>query len=334
MIYTESPQMSEVSINDTSSQRRRCVLHIGIEKSGTTSLQNYLAANRKELWEQGFSYPDYLGAPTQRLLVTYAMNDDRPDSWRTKRGIDAPEGLSTHRQEIEGKIRKEQATTLLLSSEHCHSRLIHKEEVQRLGALLSAACDEFVVVVYLRPQHEVSISLYSTQLRSGHPRPSLIPDKPSRYYDYAALLDLWTEVFGKESMRVRIYSRDMISDYLGLVGVDSTRFRPAASTNTALSGEAQAFLARVNPYLRDRSIVRLVESFGEKPSALPNREDAERFYERFAESNERVRCEWFPERPSLFDMDFSRYLERSQHHELSEDEWCQIFAHAWNARKS
>lgn len=41
------------------SRRLKLILHAGTPKSGTTSLQFFMAKNRKELKEKGILYPDH-----------------------------------------------------------------------------------------------------------------------------------------------------------------------------------------------------------------------------------------------------------------------------------
>lgn len=40
-------------------EKNRLVLHFGMPKTGTTSLQRFLAENRKQLENYGWTYPDF-----------------------------------------------------------------------------------------------------------------------------------------------------------------------------------------------------------------------------------------------------------------------------------
>ena len=63
----------------------RTVLHIGSDKTGTTSLQAALAASRRELAQVGVWYPDLDGRPDHRLLARSGG----------PRHLDAPDGCHT-----------------------------------------------------------------------------------------------------------------------------------------------------------------------------------------------------------------------------------------------
>ena len=41
---------------------RRCIIHIGTEKTGTSSIQHFLSMNRAALAEQGVLYTDFTGS--------------------------------------------------------------------------------------------------------------------------------------------------------------------------------------------------------------------------------------------------------------------------------
>ncbi len=53
---------------------RRCVLHIGLEKTGTTTIQNRLASNRERLLERGILYPRSAGRSNHLHLVSACLD--------------------------------------------------------------------------------------------------------------------------------------------------------------------------------------------------------------------------------------------------------------------
>ena len=57
----------------------RAILHIGIEKTGSTSIQKYLAAKRTDLLRERIAVLRSIGSPSNRFLATYAIADDRTD---------------------------------------------------------------------------------------------------------------------------------------------------------------------------------------------------------------------------------------------------------------
>src|ERR1700722_4118136 len=109
-----------------------CILHIGTEKTGTTTLQRYLALNRDEFLKQGYFIPSslspYPDLANHERLTTYALNPIKTsDDLRIAAGLKSSNEVTLHRANIVEGLRNEIAaitgnpTTLLLSNEHCHS---------------------------------------------------------------------------------------------------------------------------------------------------------------------------------------------------------------------
>ncbi len=322
----------------------RCVLHIGTEKTGTTSLQSFLALNRRRLAGGGFFVPTSL-SPRQAIanherLTTFSLREGKlGDDLRQSAGLATVDDVHAHRRKVRDEFLSEIGnaaplpSTLLLSNEHCHSRLIHADEVETLRDFLRAFADTVQVIVYLRPQHQLAISLYNQALRVGYHDINALPDFSGterrwverRYFDYNDLLSRWSAVFGRANIRPRIFDTarfangSVTDDFMGVIGVaDPALVRPK-DINKSFSADVQPALNALNRYwksgrtgttpkIRARA-VGLLESLSRGGAAQPARADALAFYAQFAGGNELVRKEYFPDRAALFDDDFSRYPE-------------------------
>ena len=58
---------------------KRAILHIGTEKTGTTSIQNFLYSNRIKLGAQGILFSETAGYLSNQNLVVYAKKAPEPD---------------------------------------------------------------------------------------------------------------------------------------------------------------------------------------------------------------------------------------------------------------
>lgn len=308
------------------------ILHIGAEKTGTTAIQTALVNQAAELRRHGVCYPSSLRSgrvASHTRLVTAAADRDRIDDLRRWAHVTSPEQVPAHREAVTRELTEELAScdpqVLLLSSEHCQSRLRSVAEVAALRRLLTRFCDELTVVVYLRPQHEAALSLYSTRLKAGLPAGDPLSGNPAQpgFFDYGALVERWAAVFGDGNVRVRIYEKDalcggnVLEDFRDVTGLPVALRPPARPANPSLSPRGLRVLGAVNTVLPRfvlgrknpvrAPVARTVERLFRGAGPVVGRAEAVRFYERFAATNEVVRRRFFPERPTLFNPDFTIY---------------------------
>lgn len=315
-------------------RKLRAVIHIGAEKTGTTTLQEFLHLNREALAAGGVLFPTTPGLRQHVLLTLACMDPGRenrqtrshepfaadPDHWRND---------FTVRLQEEIRSAPAGARQLLLTTELLHTQLLAPREVARLKALLDPFCDDYRIVFYMRRQDRLEVSRYSTNLRAGGTRPSVLPKRADRYLDYERVLARWEPVFGAGSLVPRVFDAtqfhggDLLSDFVHAAGLplDVAHCVRPGSRNTALSARAQWLLRQFNlgsdalPWddLPDRArLTNLVaDELGRRcpgPPRMPARSEAVAFQAQFADANARLARRWFG-RDTLFDDDFSEYPE-------------------------
>lgn len=329
----------------------RCILHIGTEKTGSTSLQAMLADNRKILSDHGFFFPESLsqiaGDGNHCHIAAMALRDDAYDEdLRGRWGIKDSESLHSYRLaqaeyfQDEVAASPDRCNSLIISNEHCHSRLLTIEEVQRVKDFLEPYCEKFEIVVYLRPQFELALSQYGMMVLNGfydiEPFPPLPypPNYAKRrytnqlYFDYQKLLERWSAVFGREALQPRIYPTSgsaksgSVSDFLEYLSLDENQVIQPRRENTNVSAEAQAFLIRLYEELSLRGhdpsggwadpIRNTIRKLHPGSGLRPSKEKIKEFQSRFDKSNEGVRANWFPDRDGLFIIDYTRYPDAEE----------------------
>lgn len=327
-------------------------LHIGLPKTGTTSLQDFLRNHDAALRARGMLYPVAGSAlrPGQSrsshiAMAAACMDGDHVDGTRLATRLAGRKAHRAARESIPNALAQETTeagcTRLLISSEHFAISLRTPEEVARLRDMLAPLADGFEVIVYLRDQSRLVPSLYAEMVANGDPRALRLPadaqelDAAARkltreapqpwltplpdWLDYAALLDLWAGVFGRENLRVRVMEEalraenGLTGDFGRAIGLDDlSELGPMETRNEAPGTWALAAMRAYNwlrPRYRDgretglwqwRRIHRLRRPWGEKLRLPPAQARALR--ERYAESNARVARDWlgrerlFPER--------------------------------------
>ncbi len=317
--------------------RLRIFLHIGTEKTGTTTLQHALQVNRDGLSAKGIHYLTTSGRTESRAFPAACLNDEANDDYLRSEGIDTPEQRQAFRQQFGEALSQEMAAlpehvhTVVISSEHFHSRLRDVESVSRVQEWLAPYVSEVRVVCYLRRQVDVATSFYSTELKSGgaHTLEETVlrvcrPD--NHYYNYEKLLNLWGQVFSREALVVRRFDRlslrggSIVDDFLALLGVDVGSldgYQAVRSCNESLSHMGQMLVRQLNRQIKaasadanEQSRLRLVNmrlqlayAFAGKGEQLPPEQAAE-IQHQFDASNEAVRKAWFAECEALFPAEF------------------------------
>ncbi|MCP5417805.1 MAG: hypothetical protein H6965_11995 [Chromatiaceae bacterium] len=316
----------------------RCLLHIGTEKTGTSTIQRFLALNRKSLLKKDILYPEATGKSGGSQWSFVACAKEMPWKHDVGRalGIRSADDLAKFQASFREVLDQEftaaaRADVLLLSSEHFHSRLVSSEEIAQLRYFLEPWVDRFEVILYLRRQDRVAVSFYSTKIKSGEENPVLFPLARNQglvyYFDYEQIYQNWSKVFGKEAMQVRLFAKeeleqgDLLTDFCKVAGIEMKGKVVPPIENASLNKRGADFLMEVNRQLpkfiggkrnteRDK-LVEFIASLSHGRYCPATREQALGFYRRYEEGNRRLQERLFPGRSApLFDDDFSDYPER------------------------
>lgn len=265
----------------------RTVLHIGTHKTGTSSLQNFLATNRRRLQAAGIYYPSDPRSVRNFNAVAADVALERTDRARS---LIAGAGDSAQRHDC---------GTLLLSAEsfYAMTTFFHllldrpvvdywateRAALERLRALLPSG--DVIVVAYFRRQDLYLESLYNQfvkQTRGYAEEIEQFLHDSGPAADYLGHMDLWAEVFGHPQIAVRSYSaaqgnvvHDFCETVLGIA--PSSGFAPATTpVNPPLGPELIAFKRATNrvpmpladSYMQAKAVGRVARDMP-RPEATP-----------------------------------------------------------------
>lgn len=312
---------------------RELVLHIGISKTGTSSIQMSLDAARAQLAEAGVLVPLSPGKVNHGML---AMAFGPPSAWRGAHsrlwgGMDPARRLALFRTAfVEEMARMPPGIhRIVLSAEQLSHQLTQRSQIEALRDFLAPFADRVRVIVYLRRQDSHFASAQVQMLRSAAVVPPRLPvgtgllnmSGLAPLYDYAALIGRWAEVFGEDAILPRIFEPgalvdgDAVEDFLVQIGTPGIlpKDAPQRRRNQSVSPRGIALMLAMAAELRRQGSPLLSPQsvcwtrFAERVSELmpgrgwkPPAAEARAFLDRFAASNEAVRARWFPERASLF----------------------------------
>ena len=302
----------------------KTVLHIGTEKTGTTTLQRFLSENRRALRARGIAFTSSCGMQNNRDIAAYAIRDlEFNDGHLIQLGIRDLDGKQAFRASVNERFGEEitnlrpTSHTVIISSEHLQSRLTTPGELETLKTFLQLhGLEVTTVLVYLRDPAATIWSLYSTALRNGSTAEPPTSPKYTHWKhicDHRKTLMMWGQVFGAQTVVPRIYGHgefeggSLIADFCKHVGIGEVgSLVVPADRNQALSSHGQVLyrlINRVFPWERVRKraaiVVRLSDKISRQPATIPA-ELIQSCAEHFRDSNEWVRSSYFPERPALF----------------------------------
>lgn len=287
----------------------RFVFHIGIHKTGTSSIQAFCAQNRKLLLEKGILYPTnkYTSRSFNFLAARIAFGD-----------LDEPRTFL--KRAVEKGVRKG-ANTILISAESFYAmhafffRLYDRPHGDYWAAEKNAienfrAClppGDVRILCYLRPQDRELEAVYNQCVKHETGFSGSIADflpLMEEMLDYAGHLDLWAKSFGAENIVVRSYSQAadrLISDFLeASVGIeDVAGFRPAKENgNTRLNRDILEYkrilnkipVPRHEAFLNMRALWAISERLGDVHSHQQylSPEARIRLVEKYARGNARL----------------------------------------------
>jgi len=309
-----------------SDPERVLYLHIGIEKTGTSTLQLMAHENRKLLARHGLLYPNAGARVAHAGLTLYALEDTKRNVLRAAFGLQSDDDVAQFNAALMGQLRAEvqrkDCPKILLSNEHLSSRVTEPRNIARLVDGLRTVCAHIRVIVYLRPQHELVLSTYSTAVKGGRSAPLKISrQENTHYYDFDLLLSRWEREVGRENMTVRLFQPDalfggsLVEDFfhsLGMAVPDGLDI--PAPRNKAYDANTLQFV-RIGNEIFPRSERRGSGLSGGFLEALAQISTGPKFTaagvelaalnKRFRETNEQVARRYFPDRNGVLFPPFS-----------------------------
>ena len=324
--------------------QRTALVHIGLEKTGSTAVQRWLASHDAVIRSAGIVIPRSLGYPNHTKLVAACLDDGVLDNIKSHHlFVDGGSEQGFRRRifaNLERELRAADAHwhTLLITSELISSRLSSLTELNRLASVLLRHVDRIKFVVFLRRQDQLALSRFSSILRSGYGSFSNIFDDYSPanflccpdgrllsdelfFYDFELILSRFSRLPQCE-VDVYFYGVDspiaVFSKLLGLEGLESAN--SVQRHNSALSAEAQYIIAQLNQCypvqfasgMRNeayRQLQRRIEQEVDGGPRTVSRASAIGFWQGYRAMNDRVVNRYAQREDQCFSDDFSTYPE-------------------------
>jgi hypothetical protein len=285
-------------------------LHIGMSKTGTTSIQRFLATNRARLVEGGVLYPKSPGTP-RHLRLGMAMKTDeqlaRTPAWYGLKVADPDVMRRRFGRRLRREIAESGVDRVLMSDEILYAT--YDDAIARLRRFTDDVSRRLRVVVYLRRQDDHLLSNYQQLVKAGSTMKlaDYAAGDRSRSYDYSRRLAFWEQVVAPDELVVRAFDRSffrggsLLEDFLDACDVDIPldELEGTRDQNASLDAECVEFLRLYNLHqqrsrgvgpaqVRNRAVRQRLRQLPQGPTlALPTT-TLDDFMEQWSASNRAV----------------------------------------------
>ena len=307
----------------------KAVIHIGTQKTGTTTIQSFLALNRPSLSSQGVRIQPFTARNIAHMELGLAgivragdvlQSPSKLHAMKIKDRASQVAYVDRFEAMLREGVTRWPEHSYLASSEQIHAWLFNEARIAALHGFLTDIFDEVRYVVYYRPQEDFMLSTYSECIRRGD-RVTLdahIETQLNRQ-NFFRRASLWAKVVGRDNLTVRLFDKtamhggDLLDDFCAVAGIDRAPLVTPPRQNLSLSAEEiDLFLRlgkRINTRLRtggpnplfvglNALLKRRLPRPGTRVQLSP--EQRARIRAANAQSNEKLRQTFFPERPTLF----------------------------------
>ncbi len=236
--------------------KRICYLHVGTHKTGTTSIQAFLAMNETAFAKAGVLVPRtgrMIHAWLKYLWFFWRIVPWLPLSWRVRRPWGNHHNIAweligdphfSHRRgtfaELLHELRKSQHPRAVLSSEDFGFLCAAPAILRAMNAAFAAIGYRVIPIVYLRDQADYAASLYDQLLKKGKVQVSFEKfastilcerawPREGRWYNcfaYGELVDAFAAAFGSIVVRPYPNKREneaLLRDFTAIIAPDLER---------------------------------------------------------------------------------------------------------------
>ncbi len=232
-------QADPTPLQQASRPERRLIIHAGMHKTGSTTIQHYL--NGDVLVDAHY----IKGPKANHSLFFRSMFGDKPDDHRMYRlqGKDRDDVLqlgADQRAQLETALDECDIGTCVFSGEYVSKAT--RTELERSQAFFSNWFLEIEVYAYMRSPVKFAVSMFQQHLKFG-----ALPTVENILPDYRKRVQNLDAVFQRQNVHLRAFDAldqsipDVLPDFLQWAKLE-VKGDPPKRRNTSLSAEATAIL--------------------------------------------------------------------------------------------
>jgi len=242
-------------------KNKRLILHIGMIKTGSTSIQHSLGTAREALFKHNIYYPSI--QPYNHVFsFPPIFVDDPAKSFGFRRTLqpneDKYEKAQNCRQVWINEFETCQHDHFIISAEDLALPFFNKEAVRLAKEFVQPYFEEVTVIVYVR-HYDTFIASHVQEVIKNGDLGTDIREVTQRFmecppqFSYRKSIVKWIEVFGQENIVVRpfdskaFYNGSLLADFLHALGLPADEISiPEFVTNVSLGKTAVSFINQFN----------------------------------------------------------------------------------------
>ena len=346
-------------------------LHIGTQKTGTTSIQSFLKLNRIELEKNKIYTPKSIdiGNGHHRWITTFGTNKNKVDAFIANQEFSSQEEkdekINNKFNLFKHEIERIDEGKWIISCEHMQSELRSEDEIKRLKNKLEKLFTKINIILYIRNPLDTVVSLWSTQTKFGAKLSRIaVPDDPfyENVCNHKKTIIRWENVFGRENLKVLRFQKEdflnnnLIEDFCFNARINFNKnFKLPPRSNQSLSLIGMKTLGYINnfiPHFEDRkdanaplklnterkNIASYIERYTIKGKSYNvSQEEELKFSKYYKDSDDWVLREFFPNDEKMWNSE--RKFEETDNNEVmkltkSEQMLCNIIIKLWKERNT
>lgn len=234
-------------------------LHIGLEKTGTTSIQKYISNNSSELEKLGFQVPNCFKSSNHYEMALIGIRT-KPESNLLKWANiteDEVEVFSNHLlQKLELQLKP--GMKCLVSSEFLTSQIDYNVGPSKIVKKIGSVFDEIEATVFVRRPEQLLISRYTTAILAGEINNfdviNAANESTAMKLLFEKVTNSWEKALSPSKLDFRAFPEktsgvSVIERYMESVGAEATGIDlPDTNlhTNARLSKKAIALIRKLN----------------------------------------------------------------------------------------
>ena len=321
---------------------KKLILHIGTEKTGTSTIQKFLGLNRILLLDQGFKVPlstkENENGENQRWIPAFfypeQFNDDFINNKFGKNIGLRKSGLFKKLEEFKNEIKDMDAKKCIISSEHLSSRLIEKNSIYNLKTMMFDLFDDLEILLYIRKPINHAISQISTEAKSGRDLLEqyrnfgtinfLNPSLFSKIHNIRNIIEKWQSVFTRDKLKIKIFDINefednyLIKDFCRSCNIKfSKEFKIPDKINVSLNLAQFRYICYCNnkisksenrknkkSWIISRQIIQKIKS---PLYLLPSKKEFNKFEDYFLEDINWIKRNFFKKKDNIWSKDKNKF---------------------------